>query len=75
MHKLFERLIQKHGPMVRVENPQFPPAVMVINPDHIETMIRATMDNPVRNGFLSLKKIRLEMEDDYFEGKTGLLSE
>lgn len=75
IHKLLEGLIQKHGPMVRLETPQFPPAVLVINPDHIKAMIRATMDNPVRYGFLSLKKIRLEMEDDYFEGKTGVLSE
>ncbi|XP_050733401.1 probable cytochrome P450 301a1, mitochondrial isoform X2 [Eriocheir sinensis] len=75
IHKFFEGLIHKYGPIVRIETAQMPPGVLVINADHTEAMIRATMDNPIRNGFLSLKKIRLEMEDDYFEGKTGLLSE
>lgn len=75
VHKLFEDLVKKYGPMVRLENPQFPPLVMVVDPNHIEAMIRATMDNPLRHGFLSLKKIRLEAVDDYFEGKAGLLIE
>lgn len=75
VHKLFEDLVKKYGPMVRLENPQFPPLVMVVDPNHIEAMIRATMDNPLRHGFFSLKKIRLEAVDDYFEGKAGLLIE
>ena len=75
LHKLFDELVKKYGPMVRLENPQQSPVVVVIDPNHIEALLRATMDNPVRLGFLSLKKIRLETPDNYFEGKTGLLTE
>ncbi|KAG0696817.1 putative cytochrome P450 49a1 [Chionoecetes opilio] len=75
LHLIFGDVVKKYGSMVRLENPQMPPVVIVIDPNHIEAFVRATMDNPVRDGFFSLKKIRLEAVDNYFEGKTGLLTE
>ncbi|MPC09214.1 putative cytochrome P450 301a1, mitochondrial [Portunus trituberculatus] len=75
IHKMFLDLSKKYGPIVRLENPQFPPAVMVTDPINIEAMIRITMDNPLRYGFFSLKKIRYEAIDNYFEKKGGLLVE
>lgn len=75
IHKMFVDLAKKYGPIVRLENPQYSPMVMVTDPSHIEAMIRGTMDNPLRYGFFSLKKIRYEAIDNYFEGKAGLLIE
>lgn len=75
IHKVFLDLSKKYGPLVRLENPQFPPAIMVTDPKYSEAMIRATMDNPLRYGFFSLKKIRYEAIDNYFERKGGLLVE
>lgn len=75
IHKLLLDFTKKYGPVMRMENPQFPPAVVVTDPNYIETMVRATMDNPLRFGFFSLKKIRYEAIDNFFEGKAGLLIE
>lgn len=67
--------MKEYGPIVKLENALTPPIVAVANPYDAETVIRATMDNPLREGFHSLKKIRQEAVDNYFENKTGILTE
>ncbi|XP_071541051.1 probable cytochrome P450 49a1 isoform X2 [Panulirus ornatus] len=74
-HLFFQKLMKNYGPIVRLENPFTPPMVAVVRPDYAEAVIRATMENPIRKAFLSLKKIREEAADNYFERKTGILAE
>ncbi|KAK3869667.1 hypothetical protein Pcinc_025040 [Petrolisthes cinctipes] len=75
IHEYFLKLHKTYGPVFRMENPLNPSMVVVTRPEDCETMVRATMDNPVRDAFTSLKKIREDTLDDYFEGKSGILAE
>ncbi|KAK4317345.1 hypothetical protein Pmani_011567 [Petrolisthes manimaculis] len=75
IHEYFLKLHKTYGPVFRMENPVNPSMVVVTRPEDCETMVRATMDNPIRDGFTSLKKIREDTLDDYFEGKSGILAE
>lgn len=75
MHKFWEMLISRYDPIVRVVNPGFPPLVAVMGPDECEKLIRHTMDNPIRPTFASLKKVREQAVDDYFQKKGGILIE
>ncbi|MPC40632.1 putative cytochrome P450 12a5, mitochondrial [Portunus trituberculatus] len=47
--------------------------VIVHNPEHLQFILNATMHNPVRPPMESLKKVRYE--NDYYEKKSGLVSE
>ncbi|KAG7158381.1 probable cytochrome P450 49a1 [Homarus americanus] len=75
LHHYFEKIVKMYGPIVQIHSPFNPPAVIIVNPDDCEIMLRATMENPIRDGFHSLKKIRQNAVDNYFNHKTGLLSE
>ena len=59
--------------MVRVKFPGQPTMVMLHNPEHLQFILNATMQNPVRPPMESLKKVRYE--NDYYEKKSGLVSE
>ncbi|MCL4125580.1 UNVERIFIED_CONTAM: hypothetical protein GTU68_048614 [Idotea baltica] len=52
-----------------------PDILALCSPDDIEKMYKVTSANPVRDGFQSLKKVRDETKDNYFEQKSGLLPE
>ncbi|XP_063612677.1 probable cytochrome P450 49a1 [Penaeus indicus] len=75
IHKFWEKMIKEYGPIVRMITPGMPSLVGLMNPDDCETVFRTTMENPVRHGFLSLKKIRDDEVNGYFEKKSGLLPE
>lgn len=68
-------MIKEYGPIVRMITPGMPSIVGLTNPDDCETVFRTTMENPLRNGFLALKKIRDDEVNGYFEKKSGLLTE
>ncbi|KAK8744767.1 hypothetical protein OTU49_000603 [Cherax quadricarinatus] len=75
IHLYFQKLFEDYGPIVKFVAPFTPPMICIANPYDAETVIRATMDNPIRDGFESFKKIRQEAVDNYFENKTGILTE
>ncbi|XP_045611065.1 probable cytochrome P450 49a1 [Procambarus clarkii] len=75
IHIYFQKMVEKYGPIVKLSQPFMPPMVLVSRPDDVETVIRATMDNPIRDGFTSFQKIREEAVNNYFENKTGILTE
>lgn len=73
IHIYFKKLFQKYGPVVRVKFPGQPTMVIVHNPEDLQFILNATMHNPVRPPMESLKKVRYE--NDYYEKKSGLVSE
>uniref|UniRef100_A0A0P4WF68 Cytochrome P450 n=2 Tax=Scylla olivacea TaxID=85551 RepID=A0A0P4WF68_SCYOL len=73
IHIYFKKLFQKYGSVVRVKFPGQPTMVMVHNPEDLLFILNATMHNPVRPPMESLKKARYE--NDYYEKKSGLVSE
>ncbi|KAK8744768.1 hypothetical protein OTU49_000603, partial [Cherax quadricarinatus] len=75
VHLYFKKMIEDYGPIVKFIAPFTPSTVLIANPYDAETLIRATMDNPLRDGFDSFKKIRKDAVDNYFENKTGILTE
>ncbi|CAL4092626.1 unnamed protein product [Meganyctiphanes norvegica] len=75
-HKIFLDLVPKFGPIFKITIPHtFGELVICTNPDDIENVLRSNMSAPKRNGFESVKKIRDENINNYFEGKGGLLAE
>ena len=48
-------LWKMHGDMVRMEIPMKPPILVLFNPDHCETIYRATGAQPIRPGFDALR--------------------
>ncbi|KAK8744757.1 hypothetical protein OTU49_000599, partial [Cherax quadricarinatus] len=74
-HLYLLKMMKTYGPIFKFVLPFMPPAVVVANPYDTEALVRATMNNPVRDGFESYKKIRRDAADNYFENKTGLLTE
>nr|XP_053633245.1 probable cytochrome P450 49a1 isoform X1 [Cherax quadricarinatus] len=75
IHIYFRKMVEEHGPIIKMEVPFNPPMVCITDPNEVEAFIRDTMDNPVRHVLESFKKIRQEDADNYFENKTGLLTE
>ncbi|KAG7167089.1 cytochrome P450 301a1-like 1, partial [Homarus americanus] len=75
IHKMWIEIIKDYGPIVQFHQPGMGKMVALTNPDDIELVTRATIENPVRIGFESLQKIRMDTVDDYFEKKTGILIE
>lgn len=75
MHKFWEEIIKEYGPTVKMSVPGLPKLVAVSSPDDCETIVRSTMDNPIRPALESLKRVRMKAVDDYFEKKTGLIIE
>ncbi|XP_068217922.1 probable cytochrome P450 49a1 [Palaemon carinicauda] len=69
----WRKMRNKYGPIFRMDMPGMPQMVMISRPEDCETLTRVTMDNPLRISSFSLKKVRSEADDDYFEGKFGLL--
>ncbi|KAB7496850.1 Cytochrome P450 11B2, mitochondrial, partial [Armadillidium nasatum] len=64
-----------YGPTFRIKLIGEPDMIVITNPNDIEKLYRITMNEPVRSTFFSLKKIRDEAVDNFFEKKSGILSE
>ncbi|XP_068235984.1 probable cytochrome P450 49a1 isoform X2 [Palaemon carinicauda] len=75
IHKTFHKMVEEYGPIVRFESPTYRPSVFLSDPRDCETVVRATMENPIREGFFSLHKVRRDSANKYFEGNCGLLVE
>ena len=74
-YKIWEDLFAEFGNMVRLRVPGAPPIVGTTNPDHVETFMKSTLQNPIREGFRSLKAVRDAAPNNYFNKKAGLLPE
>lgn len=74
-HEVWRTFAEKYGPIYKLKMPQFPPMVCTLNPEDIALIYRASVDTPFREGFGSLKKIRSEAPNNYFNKKSGLLPE
>ncbi|XP_042881582.1 probable cytochrome P450 49a1 [Penaeus japonicus] len=74
-HRHYTALHAKYGPTFRIIVPSMNPIVAMTNPDDCERLLRFTMHNPLRMPMSSLKAVREETVDDFFEKKTGLLIE
>ncbi|KAB7496853.1 putative cytochrome, mitochondrial [Armadillidium nasatum] len=68
-------LTKTYGPVFRVQLVDEPDMVIITSADDIEKLYRITMNEPIRKGFFSLKKIRDEAVDNFFEKKAGILTE
>ncbi|XP_063609389.1 probable cytochrome P450 49a1 [Penaeus indicus] len=75
IHQIFFKMIDQYGPIVRFKMPNWAPGVLVSRPEDKETVLRATKNNPIRNALTSLKKIRDETNDNFFDKNGGLLTE
>ncbi|RXG58229.1 putative cytochrome P450 49a1 [Armadillidium vulgare] len=74
-NNLFRDLKKVYGPTFKIKLAGEPDIVSISNPEDIEKLYRITMNEPVRKGFESVKKIRHEAVDNFFEKKSGILSE
>lgn len=74
VHLFYKKMFAEYGPIIKLALPQMPNFVITMNPDDIAHIYRITMKNPLREGFDSFKKIRME-GSDYFGGKGGILTE
>lgn len=75
IHRFYANLTKKYGSIYLFKIPGVPPIAAVTEPDDCEKMIRATMNSTDRPALLSLKAVRKEAIDDYFENKSGVLLE
>ena len=75
VHVFWKNLFQKYGPIVKMTIPGMPVFVVSLNPDDLEVVMKSTMHNPVRDVFHSLKKIRTEEPNNFFNQKSGILVE
>ncbi|KAB7496852.1 hypothetical protein Anas_04700 [Armadillidium nasatum] len=73
--KFWKSLKDVYGPTFRITLVGQPKFVVITNPDDIEILYRITMNEPVRPGLYSLKKIRDDAADNFFEKKGGILVE
>ncbi|KAB7496851.1 hypothetical protein Anas_04701 [Armadillidium nasatum] len=71
----FRDLKRVYGPTFKIKLTGEPDMVSISNPEDIEKLYRITMNEPVRKGFESIKKIRYEAVDNFFEKKSGILSD
>ena len=72
---MWEDLFAEYGNFVRLTVPGMPAFVATTNPDHVETYMKSTLQNPVRLAFKSLKAVRDSAPNNYFNKKAGLLPE
>ncbi|XP_042874611.1 probable cytochrome P450 49a1 [Penaeus japonicus] len=75
IHHIFFKMVDQYGPIVRFKMPNWAPGVLVARPEDKEIVMRATKDNPIRNAVTSLKKVRDETVDNFFDKNGGLLTE
>ena len=74
IHKFWFNAVKKYGPIIYIKALDLR-IVGVTDPDDIQKVFEVTRDNPKRNGFLSMKKVRLGDLNDFFDGKAGILVE
>merc|ERR1719259_1096358 len=75
--KLYNQLFRDFdGPIVKFELPYGQPDVVAFrDPQLLKELYKNTDNNPLRNSFHSLKKVRDENSSNYFNKKSGLLPE
>lgn len=67
--------MERYGPIVRIVNPGMGTMVAVSNPEDCEKINRATMDQPLRTPLASLKHLRENWTDNFFEKRCGIVVE
>ncbi|KAG0710614.1 putative cytochrome P450 49a1 [Chionoecetes opilio] len=75
IHKYWASLIARYGPIVRLVNPGLAPIVGFTSAEDCEKLNRITMEQPVRMPLASLKYLRDNWTDDFFEKRGGILVE
>lgn len=75
IHKFWTSLLKRYGPIVRLVNPGMGTMVGVINPEDCEKINRVSMDLPLRTPLASLKYLRDNWTDNYFEKRGGIIVE
>ena len=75
MHLLWDSHFKTYGPIVKLKMPLLPHIVASLNPDDMETFLKSTRNNPIRTAFASLKVVRDNAPNNYFNKKAGLLPE
>ncbi|ROT76614.1 hypothetical protein C7M84_004799 [Penaeus vannamei] len=74
-HKYYLGACAKYGSTFRMVVPGFGPMVLTTKPDDCEKLLRITMHNPLRLPMASLKAVRDNAVEDFFEKKGGILVE
>ncbi|XP_076028997.1 putative cytochrome P450 301a1, mitochondrial isoform X2 [Oratosquilla oratoria] len=75
IYLFWEAMVKEYGPIFRYDLPGLPPMVFTAQVEDVEQVLRATTHNPLRPGFLALKKIRYEADGDNFLKGAGLVPE
>ncbi|KAB7505202.1 putative cytochrome P450 [Armadillidium nasatum] len=73
-YKVFDSFFREYGKIFQMRNRGRPNTILISKPEDVEELHRITMGNPIRHFFVSLKSVR-EDNVDYFENKTGLITE
>ncbi|XP_050733456.1 probable cytochrome P450 49a1 [Eriocheir sinensis] len=75
LHKYWISVIKRYGPIVRMVNPGRLVFVAIANPEDCEKLNRASTDQPQRTPLLTLKRLRDNWTDNYFEKRGGIIVE
>lgn len=67
--------MKQYGPIVRVVKPGGQTLVAIANPEDCERLNRASRDQPQRKVFNSIKVLRDNWTDNYFEKRGGIIVE
>lgn len=73
--KFWASLMKRYGPIVKLINPGVSPMIIVANPDDCELLNRVTQNQPARTPLASLKHLRDNWTDDYFDKRAGIIVE
>lgn len=67
--------MKRYGPIMRLVLPGIGTMVAISNPEDCEKINRVTMDQPDRTPVASLKHVRDNWTDNYFEKRAGIIVE
>ncbi|KAB7499513.1 putative cytochrome, mitochondrial [Armadillidium nasatum] len=73
--KFWRRMPNIYGPTFKLQIVGQPTMVAITNVDDVQKLYQITMDDPERPPLNSLKKIRAEAIDNFFDKKAGILLE
>ncbi|KAG0728988.1 putative cytochrome P450 49a1 [Chionoecetes opilio] len=83
VYLFWQAVREEFGPIFRKDMPGHRPLVFITQPEDVETLLRATLYNPLRPGMASLKHVRRDggadgkhhAHDCLFQGRAGILAE
>ncbi|XP_018020647.1 probable cytochrome P450 49a1 [Hyalella azteca] len=75
VQKFWESITREYGGIVKLKVFGAPTMVVTTSPDDVEILYKSTMEDPRRIGFECLKAVRDHNKDNFFNKKTGLLTE